>query len=232
MTVEPPITLREVARQLGTIRGRDKPDVPELLRLLKSGELKAGFEFPGTNVSWIPIPTGYWTGISSYKFGSLRYVEGDKRKTGTYEVRISDGFIDEYLQGIRQQLQGMAPDLADPKLYEEFRKALSAAANRYEVAITSEEWAKFVDRQPMPTPTTQQPRSSSGRREKTSWHHLAPIMAAYLMTLDDRPRESRDHGSIAANILELAVREGIRDLPATDTLRDVIAKAFDRARAL
>src|SRR5271165_2703113 len=65
------------------LRKPGKPAVSKLLGLLKTGELKAGFEFPGTKVCWIPIPTSYWTGVSSHKFGSLRYIEHDKRKTGT-----------------------------------------------------------------------------------------------------------------------------------------------------
>ena len=54
---------------------------------------------------WISIPTSYWTGVSTGKFGSLRYVAGDKKKTGTYEVWISD-FVDEYIQVVSQRIEG------------------------------------------------------------------------------------------------------------------------------
>ena len=122
MTADLPHTLREVARDLGRIRhpAKEKPAVLELLGLLKSGELKAGFEFPGTMVCWIPIPASFWTGVSSHKFGSLRYVQGDKHKTGTYEVRISD-FIEEYIQVVSLQFQGAASNSV-ATLCDELRK--------------------------------------------------------------------------------------------------------------
>jgi hypothetical protein len=203
--------------------------VPELLRLLKGGELKAGFEFPGTKVFWIPIPTSYWTGVSSHKFGSLQHVQGDKHKKGTYEVRICD-FVEEYIQVVSQQLQGMASD-STATVYGELRKALSAAQKPYEVAVTGEEWAKYLERHQISDYEVPQ-KSPAGRREKTSWSHLAPIIAAYMMTLDKRPGQSRDQQSIAANVLELARKDGILDLPAVDTVRDAIAKAFVRAEQL
>jgi hypothetical protein len=232
MTAEPPLPLRKVAQQLGQIKQpAGKPAVSELLGLLKSGELMAGFEFPGTKVCWIPIPTSYWTGISSHKFGSLRYLQHDKHKTGTYEVQISD-FVDEYLQVVRHQFQGKGSDAAITMLYDEFRKALTAAPRPYEVGITNEEWTKYLKRHPIPASAMQQKRSASGRHPKTSWHHLAPIIGAYLMTLDNRPSGSRDHYSIAASVLEVASKEGIADLPAVETLRDLISKAFAKAGEL
>ena len=99
MTAERIIALREVAIRLARIRRlrAGKIPVPALLGLLKSGELNAGFQFPGATVTWIPIPTSYWTGISTHKFRSLQYKAGDKHKKGTYEVKIAE-FIDEYLQ--------------------------------------------------------------------------------------------------------------------------------------
>jgi hypothetical protein len=232
MTTLPALPLRQVAKLLSQIRRlpAGEPAIVELLGLLKSGELKAGFEFPGSKVCWIAIPTSYWTRVNSYKFGSLRFISGDKRRTGTYEVRISE-FIDEYMQVVRHDCQTMGLDPI-PMLYEELSKALPAAPCAYEVLITSEEWMKYLERHQIPASAIQHHRSGGGRHPKTSWHHLAPIIGGYLMTLNDRPAESRDHNSIAANVLELATRDGISDLPATDTLRDVISKAFAKSTEL
>jgi len=228
MTAEPPLTLREVARRLGQVGCPQpgKPAVSKLLGLLKTGELKAGFEFPGTKVCWIPIPTSYWTGVSSHKFGSLRYIEHDKRKTGTYEVRISD-FVDEYMQVVSQQVLGTASD-STAALRDELKKALFAAQKAYEVGITAEGWANYLERHQISVSEVSQ-KSSAGRREKTSWSHLTPIIAAHMMTLDKRPDETRDHLYIATRILEIAKKEGIRDLPVAETLRDIISKVFARA---
>jgi hypothetical protein len=72
-------------------------------------------------------------------------------------------------------------------------------------------------------------QSSAGRKPKSSWHHLLPIVAAYMMTLDKRPGESRDHNAIAGMVLQLAREEDIKALPTIDTMKDVISKIFNRA---
>jgi hypothetical protein len=231
MTNEPPLTLREVALQLAKILrlSRRKSAVPRLLGLLKVGELKAGFEFPGTRVYWIPIPTSYWTGISSHKFGTLRSVAGDNFKIGTYQVWISD-FVDEYIQVVSQEIFGVTPG-SNNAVLDELKKALSAAQQPYEVGITNEEWTKYLARNQIPDPALQQ-SLSSGRPEKTSWHHLVPIIAAYMMTLDKSPQEPRNHLHIGAKVHELASKDGIPDLPSVDTIRDIISKVFTRAKEL
>jgi hypothetical protein len=228
MIAEPNLPLREVAKRLAQIRGlpKGKTAVSALLGLLKTGELKAGFEFPGTSVLWISIPTSYWTAVSSNMFRSLQYVAGDKRRTGTYEVRISE-FADEYMQAVSQQMA----ETTSTSMLNEFKKALSAAQQRYEVGITAQEWMNYLERHQIREPAVQK-RSSGGRHPKTSWHHLTPIIAAYMMTLDKRPSESLDHDSIAKMILQLAKEEDIPDLPAPDTLSDVIAKIFSRVKRL
>jgi hypothetical protein len=227
------LTLREVAKRLAQIRRlpSGKIAVPELLRLLRSGELKAGFEFPGTTVRWIPIPTSYWTAVSSAKFGSLRYIEGDKKKTGTYEVRIYD-FVDEYMEVLSHNQQGTTSDTTAEMLRDELKKALCAAPRPYEVGITAEEWTAYLKRNQLSDAEPSQ-RSVAGRREKTSWSHLAPIIAGCMMIQYKRySGSSSDQLAIATAIIEIAHKEEVPDLPAPDTLRDVISKAFARAEAL
>ena len=75
-------------------------------------------------------------------------------------------------------------------------------------------------------------RSPAGRREKKSWHHLVPIIAGYMMTLDKRPEESRDQIYIATRVHEQATKDHIPEIPSVDTIKDVISKAFDRAAEL
>ena len=180
---------------------------------------------------WIPIPTSYWTAVSSAKFGSLRYIEGDKKKTGTYEVRIYD-FVDEYMQVLSHNQQGTTSDTTAEMLRDELKKALCAAPRPYEVGITAEEWTTYLKRNQLSDAEPSQ-RSVAGRREKTSWSHLAPIIAGYMMIHYKRDGEaSQDQLASATAILEIADEEGVPDLPAPDTLRDVISKALARADAL
>jgi hypothetical protein len=230
MTTEPPLSLRKIALLLGKIHRepKGKPDLHTLLGLLKAGELLAGFEFPGTKVYWIQIPTSYWTGISSHKFGSLRYRHGDKLKTGTYEVRISD-FIGEYFDAISQEFFSQKPDAN--ALLNEFKKTLSAAQRRYEVGVTNEDWLGYLQQHQIQASVLQQ-RSSAGRPPNPSWHHLAPIIAGHMMTLDRSSHVSKDSAFIAKNVHELASKEGIQEIPAVDTIRDAISKAFALAEKL
>ena len=185
MATEPNLTLREVVRRLSRIRGlpKRKRAIADLLGLLRAGELSAGFEFPASSVVWIPIPKQYWVGVSSQKFRSLRYSPDDDRDTGTYEVRIT-AFIEEYIDVISQKIKATATDQVAASL-EELQKALSASNRRYEVAITAAEWTKYLEIHQIQEPVLHETR---GRHPKTSWHHLAPIIAAYMMTLEKRPQ--------------------------------------------
>jgi hypothetical protein len=233
MAAESTIVLREIAHRLGNIRRlpSGKSAVPELLRLLKSGELNAGFAFPARSVHWISIPTSYWTGVTSQEFRSLQFVQGDKHKTGTYTVRISQ-FADEYVRVVSQQFENDGASGATRAkitlILDELKTALSVSQRSYEVALIEQEWTDYLQRHSISESSLQQ-KPSAGRREKTSWHHLVPIIAGYMMTLDKRPQESRDHFFIGTKILELAEKAGIPDLPSADTIRDVISKVFASA---
>jgi hypothetical protein len=225
MTTEPPLTLREVALQLGKIDRlpNGKPDVHRLLALLKAEELKAGFEYPGIKVYWIRIPKSYWAGVNSRKFGVLWY-KADYPKSGTYQVQITD-FAGEFDQVVSQETTGTDAVLA------EMKNALFAARRRYEVVITNEEWTKYLERHQIPASALQK-RSYAGRPPKDLWRQLAPIIASRMMTLDKQLLDSRDYSSIARSVCTLGNEEGIERLPGVDEIKDVISKAFAQAEKL
>jgi hypothetical protein len=232
MPTESPITLRDVVGHLHQILRlpRKKSAITKLLGLLQAGDLKAGFQFPGGKVYWIPIPTSYWAGVSSHKFRTLRYVPGDENRTGTYEVRIGN-FVDDYIQAVSQEISETTTATTST-LLDELKKALPAAQKRYEVAITHEEWTKYLSQHEISSSMLQQ-RSPAGNREKSGWHHLVPIIASYMMTLNDRPDESRDRKAIAGMVLQIAKLENISyDLPSVPTLADTISKVFTRFEQL
>jgi hypothetical protein len=79
------ITLREVALRLAKIKSpaTSKIDDGRLLSLLRSGDLKAGFEFPGATKRWVSIECNYWVTVDSQKFRSIRSDEDY-----TYKVRL------------------------------------------------------------------------------------------------------------------------------------------------
>jgi hypothetical protein len=98
MTNQRTLTLRAVALELGKSQAPNNSKIADgkLLGLLKSGELTAGFEFPGLVTRWVPIPATYWMRITSDKFRGIRR-GGNSRADGTYKVRVSS-FVDEYFQ--------------------------------------------------------------------------------------------------------------------------------------
>ena len=225
---EPALSLREVLLRLTLIDRlpKNKVSIDKLFGLLKAGQLNAGFYFPATKIIWISIPQEYWTGLPKAKFRSLRYLS-DESKSGTYEVSISD-FIDQYMAAVSQLIDS-APSDRGARALEELEYALSASQKRYEVAVRAQDWKNYLERNKIAEPAV---RETRGRRPKESWHHLAPIIAGYMMTLDNRTNESRDHDSIAKMILQLAKKDNIPDLPAVETLADVVSKAFDEAKEL
>jgi hypothetical protein len=228
MNLEPTLSLREVARHLAAMRSsqRGKIDDGKLLALLKAGELKAGFEFPGLVRRWIPIPKDYWVRISSDKFRSIRRGR-NKRMTGTYKVRIGR-FATEYLQTVNQDIgeypKSEANSMSMAQPFDELRNALAISHLAFEVVIQDKEWKKYIQSQPM-----QPGQNPRGRKQKKGWSHLAPLLAAYMMTLDKRPSHSQDHDSLATNILAIAQAQAISDLPKRETLQKTVAQVFSQA---
>jgi hypothetical protein len=157
MSPEPVISLREVARRLPKIlKLQNKTATSRLLSLLKSGDLEAGFRFPGRTERWIPISTRYWAGVGTDKIRCLLYERGNRRKPGTYKVRISN-FADELVGAMRQELH---QDRADNQNYmlvhailDEFQGALAAASDRYEVVVTEHAWNNYLQRHNLEEPT-------------------------------------------------------------------------------
>jgi hypothetical protein len=111
------------------------------------------------------------------------------------------------------------------QILDELKAALAVTSRQFEVVIQGEEWLNYLQRHKVNDPTRPE-KPSRGRREKTSWSHLVPLIAGYMMTLDNRPDESRDHTYIATRIHELAKKQGISDLPASVTLEKTVSEIF------
>jgi len=208
MDVRSTIPLRTIARRLPKVLNRrGKTATGELLGLLRSGDLKAGFHFPGRVKRWISIPTSYWAGIGSDQFRTLHYEKGNIHRPGTFKVRISQ-FAEEFVQTVSNDLEN---DLRDQKtettdLLDELKRALFAASQRYEVAITEEAWTDFLQRNDLREPTDLKPRV--GRNEKPSWRRLAVIIGAYLIKHREMTEEEIKNEEAAKKIHEIAKNEG------------------------
>jgi hypothetical protein len=225
---DPALSLRDVLKRLARIDRlpKKKTSVDKLLSLLRAGQIKAGFYFPASKLIWILIPQEYWVGLPKKRVQSLRY-SSEESGSGTYEVRITD-FVDQYMDAVLQLIDSAASDQG-AGVVGELKRALSSSQKRFEVAVRVQDWKDYLERNNIAEPAL---RETRGRHQKEGWRDLASIIAAYMMTLEKRPKDSRDHDSIARMILQLAEGEKISDLPASDTLADLIAKTFIRAKNL
>ena len=140
MTVEQTITLRDVARRLAPLRhSRDKVASDELLDLLKSGEITAGFRFPGRAILWIKIPTHYWAPVTSNKFRVIRYSK-KKKNSGIYPVSLGE-FAEDIVNQVNEQFENKKTDALDA-----WKAVIEATIRTYEVEITEAEWANYLAR--------------------------------------------------------------------------------------
>jgi hypothetical protein len=217
MANESTLTLRTVARELGAFLNPDRPRTADvkLLGLLRSGQIKAGFDFPGLVTRWISIPEPYWMRISSDEFARIR--RSDAR---AYKVRLSL-FAAEYLEVIEHD-EGGAPSKQG---LNELKAALKTASHQYEVVIRERDWNEYKERYSISASPQTKRRDRRGTREKTSWGHLLPIVAGYLMMLVGKNKH-QDYEAVAEMVLQLARNEGIEDLPLADTIADKVASAY------
>ena len=218
------ISFREVARRLG---GFCKPkrlvDPDKLLSLLKSGELTAGFEYPGQNiVLWIPIPQTYWLATHMHKFHSLNI--NDDPRSGTFTVRISE-FSEELTKSLTESVND-ASKRADQLSY-----ALANSNRPYEVVITDEEWASYLERNELRYPVLEN-KKTSGRHELASWARLSVIIGAYIVKHFRETKEPLRASKVAPLIHQMAENEEISDLPSTPTIEDHISKILNKANSL
>jgi hypothetical protein len=86
---EETLVLRDAARRLARIKNPEatKIEASELLGLLRSGALKAGFYFLNGK-SWIEIPLTHWEATGSNSFRRIG-VKQDDPKSGTYKIRAN-----------------------------------------------------------------------------------------------------------------------------------------------
>ena len=236
MIAEPNISLREVAKRLGRILRLRKGQLPlsRLLRLLQSGDLKAGFLFPGHIASWIPIPTAYWASVGTDKFRSLGYAKNDKHKTGTFKVQISP-FADEYVrivsQAVEKDRENKGKIQSTATVFDELKVAISAASDRYEVVIPECEWADYLARHELEEPASET-KAKSGRHEKTGWRDLSVIIGAYIIKHYQTTKEQIKIEEASKKIYELAKDDNISNLPSAPTIKDTLSKIRSKAETI
>jgi hypothetical protein len=221
MDVRRTVPLRIIARRLPKVLNRRaRTATGDLLSLLRSGELKAGFDFPGRVKRWISIPASYWAGIGSDQFRTLHYEKGNKHKPGTFKVRISQ-FADEFVQAVSSDLENGSRETAS--LLDELKGALSAASRRYEVVITEQEWKSYLQKHNLSEPPDLNPKA--GRHQLPAWRDIAIVIGAYLIkhhaTEKEKPLKIEE---AAKKIHDIAKNKEISGMPAWTTIKDILSQ--------
>ena len=228
------ITLRTIARRLPKLlKIKKKTAISELLSLLRSGQLSAGFQFPGRVVRWISIPPSYWAKIDANKLRTLGYERGDPKRPGTFKVGIPP-FADELVRRVADELRNNTVKSKEINSAEaalaELRQALSLASERYEVVILEQVWTNYLQQNKMSEPAYKEPKA--GRDEKVGWRDLTIIIGAYVLKHREITDEKIKVEESAKKIHEIAKAQNVTDLPAWPTIKDALSKILSTAATL
>lgn len=226
MNVGPTLPLRTFARRLPRVQNVEaKIDTDALLSLLKSGDLTAGFHFPGRVSRWVPIPIGYWATIGADDFRKVQYEQNNKQKPGTFKVRVTE-FSHEFAQAVSADFDSnknnQGSETRPTALLEELQQALAVASVPYEVVIPVGVWAKYLERHNLVERPAAKPKA--GRSEKPSWRRLAVIIAAYLVKHGKTTKEEFKIEEVAKKIHAIAKDEGLPGLVDWTTIKGTLTE--------
>jgi hypothetical protein len=226
MAEEATISLHDAGQRLTVLHpSTEKVACGKLLSLLKSGQIKAGFQFPGRRgaVTWIAIPTHYWVTVSGDKFKVIRNLK-NKPKSGAFKVRLGQ-FAKEV---VAQVNEAPSDEQATSDIWE---AVLDATSRAYEVAITEAEWNAYEKENP-PSELLQAKRENRGRDEKKGWRQVLVIIGAYIVKHYETSREKIKAEEASKKIHEIAKAEVIFEMPAESTIKDELLKILNKAESI
>jgi hypothetical protein len=219
------VTLRHIALQLAKFNDRKSRGINyvKLLGLLQSGQLKAGFYFPGREMRWVPIEPSYWQTVPSKKLKSVRRDGGE-----VFKVRIGD-FGRTYVDMLKAD-RPESKKLSIESAMQEFEVALLASSESHEVLVPLAEWDRYLKGRGISESTGSKARG--GRHPKAAWNELAVYIAAYLHAYHQKHKQPVNYETAAKEIHKFAIDDGIdpASLPASGTIKDVISKVYVAAQ--
>jgi hypothetical protein len=219
------ISLHDAGRRLAELHSSREPVAcGRLLGLLKSGEIKAGFQFPAGHASlWITIPELYWSRVSSDKFKVIRYSKTSS-KSGAFRVGLGE-FSEEVVAEVNEASSH------EQAASDKWKGVLAATSHRYEVAILEADWTAYEKQNPPSEPVLVK-KSKSGRHEKTGWRALSVIIGAYIIKHYQETHEHIKIEEASKKIYKLAEADKIPDLPAAPTIKEMLSKIHARAEKI
>jgi hypothetical protein len=207
-------TLRDAARCLARSTKGHGIQSSNLLSILRSGELKAGFYFLN-GTTWIEIPFEYWHAIDSIKF--RRIGRSDDPRSGTYKIRATE-FPDQISRIICAKIENK-----QTASVEAVTEVVDAAAKSYEVVVKTSALSEYRQR---PGYAEEKTTSNAGAPRKEGWREVCSYMGAYMAAhYRDTPQDRLKIGNSAREIFALAKADEVPDLPSADSIKDQVSKA-------
>jgi hypothetical protein len=225
MAVVATISLHDAGRRLAELHGsREQVACGRLLGLLKTGQIKAGFQFSaGSTLSWIAIPAHYWAKVSSNKFKIIRYSKTSP-KSGALTVRLSE-FAEEVVTQLNE-----APG-HERAASDKWKGVLAATSHRYEVAIIEADWIAYEKQNPPSEPAPKK-KSKLGRPPKNR-KELCVIIGAYIIKHHQVSPEAKIKVELASEVIhKIAEDDKIFDLPTAPTIKEALSSILSRAETI
>src|SRR5882757_5963537 len=142
------ITLRDAAIALAKVAPEKKGEKisdGQLLRVLKTGEVQAGFHCSTVPLIWVSIPKEYWMDIARDEFRRIRFSPGKKNRTGSYKVRLKD-FPKQYMSACIRAAKNAGKEFSAEWIIEAFNEAVTRIESTFEVEIPGGVWAEYLGR--------------------------------------------------------------------------------------
>lgn len=225
MTEVATISLHDAGQRLAELRSsREQVACGRLLSLLKTGQLKSGFQFSaGQTLSWITIPAHFWVRVSSDKFKMIRYSK-TAAKSGAFTVRLGQ-FPEEVVAQINE-----APGNKQPAS-DIWQGVLAATSHRYEVMILEADWTAYEEQSRSSQPAPKK-KSKLGRPEK-NWKELCVIIGAYILKHHRVSPEDKIKVELASEkIHKIAEDDQVFDLPSAPSIKDALSNILSRAEVI
>jgi hypothetical protein len=221
------IALREAGKTLQRLKPNESISNSNaynvLLKMLRSGELSAGFYVTSDPESRIEIPSDCWIQVTTVRFKAIWKNDSNP---GTFKIKPRE--FAEQIAAIFVKRANAAPE-ATARALTSF---MSAAASGYEPEIPFTVWQKFLEKSGASDPAAKTTKRGSGAPENPKWSEFAAHVLGYCIA--QKASTSTTRKGMHARVFELAGKKGVgtSGWPGDFSSRDFLKEAWTFAKYL
>lgn len=172
-------------------------------------------------MSWVPIPTSYWSTVTNDKFKVIRR-RTNEPSSGVYKIRLGE-IAATVVAHINMDSAGKPGDI--------WEAIIAATAKRYEVEIKEADWTLYNTENP-PSGQTDLLKGKSGRPQKAGWRDLSVIIGAYILKHSKQTQEQIKVDPASEIIHKIALARRVPDCPEAPTIKEVLSRIRDLAEEI